>query len=187
MADKARVLRLHGLSLDAWERYSKYVEKAYGVVYPGFKYNMPDVSAAVGLHQLKKLGKFLEIRRRYAKIYEEELKDLNELILPPKGGPDLKHSWHLYAVLIKPEFLKINRDKMIKALLKENIGTGIHYRAVHLHPYYNAKYGYKNGDYPNAEFVSERTFSLPLTPKMSEKDVYDVARGVKRIITYFRK
>jgi dTDP-4-amino-4,6-dideoxygalactose transaminase len=188
IANKARILGHHGQSLGAWQRYSsKYGGETYEVVYPGFKYNMPDVSAALGLHQLKKLERFLKIRERYAKIYEEELKDLKELILPPKGSHDFKHSWHLCAVLIRPEFLKIGRDEMIKALLKENIGTGIHYRAVHLHPYYREKYGFKKGDYPNAEFVSERTFSLPLSPKMSEKDVYDVVVAVKRIVKYFRK
>jgi len=187
IVDKMRILRLHGLSLDAWQRYSKYGGETYGAIYPGFKYNMPDGSAAVGLHQLKKLGRFLKIRALYAKIYEEELKDLDELILPPKGNPNFKHSWHLYAVLIKPELLKIDRDGMIRALLRENIGAGIHYQAVHLHPYYQKKYGYKIGDYPNAEFVSERTFSLSLSPKMSEKDVYDVVQAVKKIVTYFRK
>lgn len=188
IADKTRVLRLHGQSLGAWQRYlSKHGGETYEIIYPGFKYNMPDVSAALGLHQLKKLGGFLRTRERYAKIYDEGLKDLNELILPPKGDHNFKHSWHLYAVLIKPELLKIGRDEMIKALLKENIGTGIHYRAVHLHSYYREKYGYKIGDYPSAEFVSERTFSLPLSPKMSEEDVYDVVTAVKRIVRYFRK
>ena len=188
IANKAKVLRLHGQSAGAWERYSsKYGGETYEIVYPGFKYNMPDVSAALGLHQLKKLGGFLRTRARYAEIYEEELKDLNELILPPKGDRNFKHSWHLYAVLIKPELLKIDRDGVIKALLKENIGVGIHYRALHLHSYYREKYGYKTGDYPNAEFVSERTFSLPLSPKMSEKDVYDVVAAVKRIVKYYRK
>lgn len=179
IADEARRLRRHGLGWDAGGG-------AY-VISPGFKYTMPDVSAAVGIHQLKKLKRFIRIKERHAKIYEGELRDLDELILPPKGGPDLKNSWHIYAVLIKPELVKIDRNGMVKALRAENIGTGIHYLAVHLHPYYKEKYGYKKGDCPNAELVSERTFSLSMSPKMSENDVYDVARAVRRIIEYFRK
>lgn len=178
VAEKARQLRWHGLGLN--EIRSSYT------VNLGFKYTMPDVSAAMGLCQLKKLDKFIKIKEMYAKIYENGLKDLDVLILPPRGDIDLKNSWHLYAILVKHEKLKITRNELIKALRMENIGTGIHYLAVHLHPYYKNKYNYREGDYPNAEFLSGSEFSISMSPAMNKDDVNDTVMAIRRIIEHFQ-
>jgi len=185
LAERIKILCLHGMDLGAWQRYSKHGNKHYQVVYPGYKNNLTDIASSLGIHQLKKLDNFISIRKKYADIYYQELKEYDELILP-RGNSHDRHAWHLYPVIVKPEIMRASRDEVMNALTAENIGIGVHFRAVHLHEYYSNKYGYVEGMYPNAEFIGERVFSLPLTPKMTEDDIDAVIFGLKRIINYYR-
>ncbi|MEK7064529.1 MAG: DegT/DnrJ/EryC1/StrS family aminotransferase [Patescibacteria group bacterium] len=185
-AEMIKVLRLHGLSADAFKRYSVKVFKHYQAILPGFKYNMTDIQAALGIHQQKKLDRHSRIRNRYWQIYNQSFKGIPELILPAPEDEDTYHARHLYAILVKPEKLKIDRDKFIDKLIKLNIGSGIHFFPVHLHPYYAKTFGYKKGDYPNAEFVGDRILSLPLGANLTEKDISDVINSVKYLIKKYR-
>ena len=179
-------LSLHGLDLDAWQRYSKKGFKHYEIVYPGYKYNMTDIAAALGLCQLRKLDEFIRVREEYARTFEEALGGMDALILPKDNGVG-RHAWHLYPVLVRTEALRIGRDQFIEALHAENIGVGIHYRAIHLQKYYRETYGFKPGDFPNAEFVSDRVISLPLYPKMTPRDVEQTIEAVRKLVSYYRR
>lgn len=179
-------LSLHGLDLDAWQRYSKKGFKHYEIVYPGYKYNMTDIAAALGLCQLRKLDEFIRVREEYARAFEKALGGLDALMLPKDNGVG-RHAWHLYPVLVRTEALRIGRDQFIEALHAENIGVGIHYRAIHLQKYYRETYGFKPGDFPNAEFVSDRVISLPLYPKMTPRDVEQTIEAVRKLVAYYRR
>lgn len=188
LAKKIRIFSLHGISLDAWQRYSKKGFKHYEIIYPGYKYNLTDIASSLGIHQLKKLEESIRIRHSYAQIYKKELEGLEELILP--NFPEIKGTrcaWHLYPVIIRPEMLKIDRNRFLEALHAEGIGVGIHFTAIHLHPYYKKTFGYKRGDFPNAEFVSDRVLSLPLYPAMKEKEIYDTIEAINKLVKYFKK
>jgi dTDP-4-amino-4,6-dideoxygalactose transaminase len=186
LAERMRLLSLHGISKDAWKRYTDQGSWYYEVVYPGYKCNMADIQAALGLHQLARLKSFLETRRGYAAIYNEAFAAMPE-IRTPIVNPGLRHAWHLYVIQLELERLTINRAQFIEALRSEKIGTSVHFIPVHLHPYYHRQYGYQRGDFPNAEHVYDRIISLPLYPKMTEADVGDVIEAVKRIVCKFRK
>ncbi len=186
MAKKIETMALHGLSLDAWKRFSSEGFKHYDVVYPGYKYNMTDIAASLGLHQLKKLDKFIEIRKQICAAYQKHLPELDAFILPQDHGQG-RHAWHLYTALLKPGVLKITRDQFIGALHKENIGVGVHYRAVPLHQYYRENFGYKPGDFPNAEFISDNEVSLPLSSKMTPQDLEDTLKAIRKVIHYYKK
>jgi len=155
-------------------------------VCPGYKYNMTDIQASLGLHQLEKLNRFQKRREEIAKVYDEAFSDLEE-IETPFVKSNIKHAWHLYVIKIVSEKLKINRNQFIEALKAENIGTSVHFIPVHLHPYYRDTYGFRRGDFPNAEYAFERVISLPLFPKMSDKDVKDVIYSVRKIVEYYKK
>lgn len=185
-ADKMKMYGLHGMSRDAWKRYSDEGFKHYQVVFPGFKYNMMDLQAAIGLHQLRRLPKTLQRREEIWRRYDEAFTDL-PLVLPKAADADMLHARHLYTPLLKLEELKIGRDDIMNALYKENIGTGIHYISLHLHDYYIKRFGFKMTDYPNAAYVSERTISLPLSAKLTDQDVADVIQAVKKVLNYYRK
>ncbi|MBE2279502.1 MAG: DegT/DnrJ/EryC1/StrS aminotransferase family protein [Ignavibacteriaceae bacterium] len=180
IANKIKILALHGMSKDAWKRFSDDGYKHYEVVYPGFKYNMTDIQAALGLHQLKKIDKMYERRKQIWDYYKSELKDL-PLILPGEATHGTKHGYHLFIILIDTDKTKLTRDEVILGLHKLKIGTGVHYRALHCHPYYQEAFGYKPGDFPNAEFVSDRTLSIPFSPKLSDDDVKDVVEALKEV------
>ncbi len=187
LAKKVEIMALHGLSLDAWKRFSDDGFKHYDVVYPGYKYNMTDMAASLGLHQLKKLDTFIEKRKEICMAYEKQLADLEDAIILPKDNGRGKHAWHLYTVLLKPGALRISRDQFMAALHKENIGMGVHYRAVHLQPYYADTFGYKRGDFPNAEFISDNVVSFPLSSKMTQKDTDDSIKALRKVIQYYKK
>lgn len=180
-ADKIKVLALHGMSKDAWRRFSDEGYKHYQVVYAGFKYNMMDIQAAMGIHQLPRVESYWKRRKEIWNIYNEAFKDL-PVFLPAPAREYIKHSYHLYTLLIDVDRLGINRDRFLDEITKRNIGVGVHYIALHLHPYYQQTYGYRDGDFPNAEWISERTVSLPLSPKLTDKDVDDVIQSVYDII-----
>jgi UDP-4-amino-4,6-dideoxy-N-acetyl-beta-L-altrosamine transaminase len=186
VAEKVRMLRLHGMSRDAWKRYTSKGSWYYEVVYPGYKYNMTDIQAALGLAQLRKINHMQRRREEIAKMYNEAFDDLTEVIIP-QVKDYVRHSWHLYPILLETNLLKINRNTFIEALKAENIGTSVHFIPIHLHPYYREKYGFKQGDFPNAEYVYEREISLPIYPSMTDEDVETVITAVKKIVEYFRK
>jgi len=177
VAEKFRILRLHGITKDAWKRYSVSGSWYYEIEDCGWKYNMSDIQAAVGVQQLRKLDKFIEIRRKYAHIYNEEFSQLGGIITPYEKS-DVKHVYHLYPVLLE----KFNRDEFIKKMAEKGIGCSVHFIPLHLHPFYRKQFGFKKGDFPNAEWVYEKEVSLPLYPKMSEDDVWRVMTAVGEIL-----
>lgn len=188
LAERVRRLSLHGISKDAWKRYSASGSPHWEVIEPGYKYNMTDVQAAVGIHQLKKLESFLEVRRQYAASYRATLQDVEEISLPAESDDlETRHAWHLFIVQLRLDRLSITRDELLEALKRENVGTGIHFRSLHLQHYYRQTYGYQPQDFPHAAWVSERLFSLPLYPKMDEKEIAGVVRAVKKLLHYYSK
>ncbi|MBN1614993.1 MAG: DegT/DnrJ/EryC1/StrS family aminotransferase [Deltaproteobacteria bacterium] len=181
LADKIKVYALHGLSQDAWKRFSDDGYKHYQVVFPGFKYNMMDLQAAIGLHQLSRVTVTLKRRNEIWQAYNRAFADL-PLGLPAPDDPDTVHARHLYTLMIDPDRCGITRDEFMERLHRRNIGTGVHYVGVHLHPYYRSLYGYRPEDFPNATWISERTVSIPLSPKLSDADIGDVIESVRMAI-----
>jgi dTDP-4-amino-4,6-dideoxygalactose transaminase len=184
-AEFARVISLHGMSSTAWKRYSKEGTPNWDLVYPGFKYNMTDIEASLGLHQLRKIERITELRTKWAHLYTELLADVPELMLP-YVGPNRRHAWHLYIVTLNLDRLSVTRDQFMHMLKAENIGTGIHFVSVHKQPYYRDRFGFKESDYPNAAWLSDRIVSLPLFPQMTDKDVETVVHALKKVIGHTR-
>ena len=180
IAEKIKILRLHGISRDAWKRYSSEGSWYYEIIECGYKYNMTDIQASIGIHQLKKVESMRKRREEIAKIYNDEFENIDELIIPTTKKY-VKHAWHLYPLLIDTKKLNISRNKFIEELKKQNIGSSVHFIPLHLHPFYRKTFGYKKGDFPNAEWVYEREISLPIYPKMTDDDVIDVVSAVKKI------
>lgn len=185
-AQRAKRLRLFGISKDFWKRFSSGGSWYYEMTELGFKYNMTDLQASLGIVQLERLKEFQKKREEYARIYTKAFEDVPEIVTPHVEA-NVKHAWHIYTILVRPELLKIDRNKFIDALKAENVGTSVHYIPVHYHPYYARKYGFKKGDFPNAEYVYERTITLPLFPKMTEADVRRVIFAVKKIVGHYKK
>src|SRR5262249_24953002 len=190
-ADEARAgrimtLALHGLSADAWKRFSDEGYKHYEVAEPGFKYNMTDLQASLGIHQLRRVEENLVVRRDLWAYYDDAFADLPVFPVPPEE-PGTRHARHLYTLLLDLDRLRAGRDEVQRALPGQRIGTGVHYRALHLHRYYKEALGYARGDLPNAEWISERTLSLPLSPKLTDDDVLDVVAAVRGTLTYFAR
>lgn len=179
-AERARVHGLHGLSRDAWRRYARNGDPHYDVVAPGHKYNMTDLAAALGLHQLARIEENLAWRQEIWKRYDEALAPVPGLILPPPPGAGTRHARHLYTVLVDPAVWRGGRDGLAGALREENIGTGVHFPCLPQTSFYRTYSGAEPGDYPNAEFVASRTLSLPLASSMDEEDVEDVVAAVWR-------
>lgn len=186
-ADIVRVRRLHGISKDAWKRYSSAGYQPYEAVYPGYKYNMMDLQASLGIHQLKRAKANLKIRDKYWQMYTKAFKNIDGVMPPTEDEPNIVHARHLYAINLELEKLKINRNQFIDALKAENIGAGVHFTALHLHHYYRKTFGYKKGDFPKAEWIGDRTISLPFYPHMTKKDVTDTIKAVEKIITLYKK
>lgn len=180
-ADKIKILALHGMSKDAWKRFSDEGYKHYQVVYAGFKYNMMDMQAAMGIHQLPRINRYWNRRQEIWERYNQAFSDLT-VFLPPPVPAHIKHAFHLYTILLDIDHLPITRDQFLDEMTKRNIGAGVHYIALHLHPFYQQTFGYKIGDFPNAEWISQRTVSLPLSAKLTDKDVNDVILAIKDII-----
>jgi dTDP-4-amino-4,6-dideoxygalactose transaminase len=179
-------LAIHGMSKDAWKRFSDEGYKHYSIVSPGFKYNMMDMQAALGIHHLKRVETSWERRKEIWKQYNDSLGGL-PLHLPSEGNQSIKHGYHLYTILLDVERLTVNRDYILDALTKENIGLGVHYLSISSHQYYQKRYGWNEDDCPNAKWIGERTISLPLSSGMSDKDVNDVITAVKKVLSYFVK
>ncbi len=183
MAEKIRVLKFHGLERNAWSRFSKETKKyQYEVVQPGYKYNMMDIQAALGIHQLSRLDEFIEKRTRLAESYNDMFKDIDYIQPLERVEYNCRHAWHLYVIKVDVDKLKISRDEFMSRLKELNIGSGLHYTPVHLHKYYKEKYGCKRGDLPYTEYCGERILSIPLFPGMNNKDQRDVVEAVKLIV-----
>jgi dTDP-4-amino-4,6-dideoxygalactose transaminase len=182
MAKRIRVMRLHGIDNDVWERYrSDKPNWYYEVVAPGFKYNMSDLMAAIGIHQLKKVDRFQERREEIARHYSESLGEL-PLKTPYVARPKDKHAWHLYVIQLELEIIKISRDEFIEKMSEKGIGTSVHFIPLHLHPYWRDRYGFRPKDFPVALDCYLRAVSLPIYSKMSEEDVERVIRAVHAIL-----
>ena len=186
LIEEARTWSLHGMSRDAWKRYSAEGSWYYEVVRPGFKYNMTDIQAAIGLPQLRKLPQFQARRREIVHCYSQAFSQFEELQIPTERL-EVEHAWHLYVLRLNLDMLTIDRARFIQELKDRNIGTSVHFIPIHLHPYYRDKYGYKPNDFPVAYREYQRMISLPLYPSMSDQDVEDVIEAVVDVATVFRR
>ncbi|PZS08043.1 MAG: UDP-4-amino-4,6-dideoxy-N-acetyl-beta-L-altrosamine transaminase [Solirubrobacterales bacterium] len=180
IAAEVERLALHGLSLGAWQRFSDAGFRHYEVIRPGYKYNMTDVQAALGLRQLPRLDEWISRRAQLWERYDELLAGL-PLSTPPPPAAGTRHARHLYQVLVDPD-AQLTRDELVDALTARRIGTGVHYRGVHLHPFYRDKYRLSPSDLPVATAISERTLSLPLSPKVTDADQDDVVQALSELL-----
>jgi dTDP-4-amino-4,6-dideoxygalactose transaminase len=185
LIDQARVWSLHGMSRDAYKRYTSEGSWFYEVVLPGFKYNMPDLQAAIGLHQLKRLDAMQRRRRAIVAQYDEALGQLDELETPIER-PEAESAWHIYLLRLRTDRLKIDRGQFIEELRARNIGASVHFIPVHLHPYYRDRYQLSPSEFPVAQAEFERMLSLPLSPAHSDQDVADVIEAVTDIVRQHR-
>jgi dTDP-4-amino-4,6-dideoxygalactose transaminase len=179
-ADRIRTLALHGMSADAWRRFGDEGFRHYEVVEPGFKYNLTDLAAAIGLHQLGSVEARWRRREQIWRCYEAELAGL-PLVLPAPPAPGTRHALHLFTCLVDDTRTKVTRDQVLARLHGLRIGAGVHYRPVHEHPWYRRTFGARTGRLPNAEWVGARTVSLPLTGGMTDDDAADVVRALRLI------
>lgn len=187
LAEEISLLKFHGMSREAWKRFSASGTPNYDILMPGFKYNMMDLQAAIGIHQLPKLDGFIDRRREVAEFYNRELAGIAELALPTYAPYEQRHAWHLYTPLVRIEKLTIDRDRFMEELKKHNIGSGLHYKAIHHHAWYRQHLNLPDSALPNASYASERILSLPLFPKMTEEDSADVVEAVKAVIETHRR
>jgi dTDP-4-amino-4,6-dideoxygalactose transaminase len=180
-AARIKVLALHGMSKDAWKRFGDEGYKHYQVVECGFKYNMMDLQAAIGIHQLKRIESYWQRRHEIWQEYNGAFADL-PIELPPVPEPQTRHAYHLYTILVDEEKCGISRDAFLNAMTAWNIGVGVHYLSIPEHPYYQKTFGWQPEDYPNAMRIGRQTVSLPLSAKLTNQDVEDVIEAVKQII-----
>jgi dTDP-4-amino-4,6-dideoxygalactose transaminase len=183
---RARTLALHGMSRDAWKRYGPGGSWFYEVEQPGFKYNMTDIQAAMGLAQLRQLGAFQRRRREIAGLYTKAFQNVDSLETPTER-PEVEHAWHLYVLRLRLGALRIGRNRFIDELRARNIGTSVHFIPIHLHPYYREKYGYAPDDFPVAVGNYQRILSLPIHPRLTDSDVNDVVEAVLDVASRFAR
>ncbi len=185
-AERMRSMSLHGITKDAWNRYAGNGSWYYEIREPGFKYNLTDIAASMGIEQLKKCRRFWVARSRIAAAYDEAFTDLPEL-QRPLSRPGCEHAWHLYVIQLNPERLRITRDGFIDALKKAQIGSSVHFMPLHMHPYYRETYGYHPEDFPHAHTAFERSISLPIYSRMSQSDTRQVIDVVRSLIAQYRR
>ena len=185
LVEQARAWSLHGMSRDSWGRQAADESWYYEVDRPGFKYNMTDIQAAIGLHQLARLENFQARRREIVGRYNAAFAALEEFETPVER-PGVEHAWHLYVLRLNTERLDLPRDRFIEELKARNISASVHFVPVHLHRYYRDKYGFKPTDFPVAWREYQRIVSLPLYPRMTDQDVEDVIEAVRDIVEKFR-
>jgi perosamine synthetase len=180
-ADRMRIMSLHGISKDAWKRFTAEGSWYYEIVAPGYKYNMTDIAAAIGIHQLRRADELHQKRRKIAGLYTRLLEEVEELILP-RELPNRIHSWHLYAIRLKLDRLKLDRAQVIQQMKERGIGTSVHWMPLHMHPYYREKYAYKAEDFPVAANLYPQLITLPLYPDMKQDEVEYVCDSIKDIM-----
>ncbi len=189
LEQKLRVFHLHGLSRDAWKRYHTKAFSMSEVVVPGYKYNMTDLQASLGIHQLRKQEAWIARREEIASFYDEALEELDGIVRPvprPRDGSS-RHALHLYVILLDLARLKVSRNQFISALLAENIGASMHFWPLHMHPFYREKYGYAPDDFPVARRVGESEISLPVQPQITERDAVDVVNAVRKVVAAYER
>lgn len=185
-AEHVRAMSLHGMTRDAWKRYRHDGGWFYEILSPGYKYNLTDIAASLGIHQLQKCNEFHKRRERIAEMYTEAFSSIPAIRTPYHRG-DGEHSWHLYVITLNLHALTIPRDRFIAELLHRNIGVSVHFIPIHIHPYYRDTYGYKPQDFPHAFHAYERMISIPIYPKMTDQDVADVIEAVLEIATLHKR
>ena len=181
MAARMRTLRFHGIDRDSWNRYGKNGSQTFDVIEAGFKYNMSDLQAAIGIPQLKQLDVMNQSRLRLVKRYQEALAGWQQVSLPQSPDYEYFHPWHIFTILITDDS-PLNRDGFMEALKQKNIGTGLHYPVIHLYTYYRNKYRYRPGDFPIAENVASRIVSLPLFAHMTEAQQNRVLDAMTKVL-----
>ena len=186
LAGRAAMMRLHGIDADAWNRYGTGGKWFYEVADAGYKYNLTDLAAAIGLVQFGRLDSLADARARVAATYDRWLGESHLLQPPPRRAGD-RHAWHLYVVRLALEDLSIDRADVIRRLGEAGIGTSVHFIPLHLHPHYQRRYGYKPGDFPIAERLFERSISLPIWPDMTDAQVRRVAATLLEILEAARR
>lgn len=184
-ASRIKILALHGMSKDAWKRFSDEGYKHYQVVESGFKYNMMDIQAAMGIHQLQRVERYWQRRQEIWQHYNQSFADL--VIVPADPEPGTRHAYHLYTVLIDEAKTGMSRDAFLNAMTAENIGVGVHYLSIPEHPYYQQTFGWKPEDYPHATRIGRQTVSLPLSAKLTAEDESDVIQAVRKCMHRVRK
>jgi dTDP-4-amino-4,6-dideoxygalactose transaminase len=180
-AVRIKILGLHGMSKDAWKRFGDEGYKHYQVVECGFKYNMMDLQAAIGIHQLKRIDAYWRWRNEIWQRYNQALGDL-PIGLPADPEPNTRHAFHLYTIMVDEARAGLSRDAFLNAMTERNIGVGVHYLSIPEHPYYQRALGWKPEDYPNATRVGRQTVSIPLSAKLTDEDVEDVISAVVSIV-----
>ena len=180
LAEHLRFMSLHGLSHDAWGRYSGKGNWDYRIIAPGFKYNLTDIAAALGIHQLARAEEMRRERERVARFYMEAFAEVEQIELPPDDSNHI-HAWHLFPIKLKLEQLSISRNSFINELKQAGVGCSVHWRPLHLHPYYEETFGWKPEDLPVATALWERLISLPIFPGIRDEELDYVIRTVKRI------
>ncbi len=186
LAERMRIMSLHGISKDAWKRFTAEGSWYYEIVAPGFKYNLTDIAAALGLQQLKKADQFRAERERVARQYGEQLAQIPEVIVPT-ASEDRIHSWHLYAIRLQLEQLKIDRAEVIRLLKEAGIGTSVHWIPLHMHPYYRETYSFLPEDFPVSARLSRELVSLPIYPGLREEEIGYVAQQLKEVLRLHRR
>jgi len=186
LAERARMMALHGISKDAWKRFSAEGSWYYEIHEPGYKFNMTDIAASLGIHQLARCDELWEARRRCAELYDDGFADLPELSVP-FVQLNVQHSWHLYVIQLHLDRLRIYRNHFIEELNRAGIGTSVHYMPLHMHPYYRKTLGYQPEDLPVARSLYERIVSLPIYPGLADTSVEYVIDTVRRVIADHRK
>lgn len=186
LVERVGVLSLHGMSSGAWNRYSSRGSWFYEVHEPGYKYNMNDMSAALGIHQMEKVDCFRDRREEIARILHQGLGS-EEAVTTPPWCDTCRHAWHLYAIQLDPERLNVDRDSFIRALRDEGIGASVHFIPIHYHGYYSHKLDYGRGSFPTTEAFFECAVSLPIYPSMTDADANDVVDAIRKLLVYYRK
>jgi dTDP-4-amino-4,6-dideoxygalactose transaminase len=185
-AERCRVMALHGISKDAWKRYTAEGSWYYEIIAPGYKYNLTDIAAALGLAQLRKAHKMWHRRCEIAQQYQAAFQHNPHLQIPADRA-DCQHAWHLYSLRLNSNTLSIDRAQFVQALKEASIGTSVHFIPLHIHPYYRQMYGYKPEQFPHAYAQYQRVISLPIYSKMSDQDCRDVIEAVLAIVQKYQR
>ncbi len=181
MRQRINLLRFHGIDREAWARFGKQGTPQYDIALAGYKFNFMDMQAALGIHQLPALDGFIERRLALVNRYYSLLENWEELLLPQGVDYEHRHAWHLFAPLVNIDLLGFSRDDFMARLKEHDIGTGLHYQAIHLSSYYEQHWGFHRGMFPEAEFISDRIVSLPLFPTMTEADQDRVVEAMQKV------